>query len=80
VDFEEREPTSAPTTTPVTGALWGAAQWGVSVWNSGDQITRSWVGIAGMGMCAAIRLRVVSNGASCVLNSFDVTAEVGGIV
>jgi hypothetical protein len=33
-----------------------------------------------MGMCAAIRLRVVSNGASCVLNSFDVTAEVGGIV
>jgi hypothetical protein len=80
VDFEEREPTSAPTTTPVTGALWGTAQWGVSVWNSGDQITRSWVGIAGMGMCAAIRLRVVSNGASCVLNSFDVTAEVGGIV
>jgi hypothetical protein len=80
VDFAEDDPTSSPTATSITEALWDVAEWDEAVWNGGNPVTRSWTGVAGMGMCAAIRLRVVSDGASCQLNSFDVTAEVGGIV
>lgn len=80
VDFAEDDPTSSPTATAIAESLWDDAEWDVDVWNGGNPVTRSWTGVAGMGMCAAIRLRVVSDGASFILNSFDVTAEVGGIV
>jgi len=80
VDFEDREPTSSPTVTPNAGALWDVAVWDVDVWGAGETIRRDWVGVAGMGMSAAIRLRITSDGASCTLNSFDVATEMGGLL
>jgi hypothetical protein len=80
VDYAEDDPTSSPTATSIAQSLWDDAEWDVDVWNGGNPVTRSWTGVAGIGMCAAIRLRVASDGATFILNSFDVTAEVGGII
>lgn len=80
VDYEDRPPTSTPTAGAAPMSVWGSATWGVSKWTSGQVLTRQWVGAAGIGHSAAIRLRVNSNGASCTVNGFDVVFEAGGFV
>lgn len=77
IDFEDREPTSTPTASAVTGSLWDASNWDSAKWGGGATITRNWVGAVGYGEAAAIRLRVVSNGASFKLYNFDLVAELG---
>jgi hypothetical protein len=80
VDFDDSTPSAAPTPGAAPVSLWGVAQGGVDVWGGGSAITKGWVGVTGIGMCAALRLRVTSNGASCVVNSFDVLTQRGGIL
>lgn len=78
VDYEDRIPTSTPTAGDPPGTLWGSATWGVSTWTVGEQLSRQWVGAAGVGHSFAVRLRVVSDGASCTVNGFDIIATRGG--
>lgn len=80
VDFEDRQPTSTPTAGTPPASLWGSATWGTSTWVSGSQLNSQWIGAAGVGHAFAIRMRIVSNGATCTINDFDVIATVGGVV
>jgi hypothetical protein len=78
-DYEDRAPTSEPTSVTQPGSRWGVAKWGVDVWGGGETISRSWVGASGNGTVAAVRLRVVSDGATFTVYGFDVIAERGGL-
>lgn len=49
------------TFTPTTASLWGVAKWGVGLWGSGLQSFKTWVGLSGIGFCAALRMKCVSN-------------------
>ncbi len=77
IDFEDQEPTSQPATAPQAGGVWDTATWDSGTWGAGAAITRDWQGAVGYGEAAAIRLRVVTNGASFKLYNFDVVAESG---
>jgi len=79
-DFADSTPTDAPTTAEITGSLWGAAVWGTDIWAGTTEISKDWQGVAGVGMCAAIRLNVTANGVSCAVNSFDILYETGGVL
>lgn len=80
VDYEDRIPTSSPTAGVTPVSVWDTAQWDVDVWGSGDTLNRQWLGAAGIGHSFAVRLRIVSDGASCTINGFDVISETGGMV
>ena len=75
VDFGNREPTGSPGFTAF-GALWDAAVWDADVWGAdGDQVTQQWIGVHALGRCAAVRMKITSNGATLAVSAFDVLME-----
>ena len=80
VDFVDKAPTSSPTPGTSPDSTWGNATWGSSTWTGGDNPRNDWFGVAGEGHEFAIRLRVISVGANCQINNFDVLATRGGMV
>ena len=79
-DYADSIPTDSPTAGPAPTTVWGAATWSGSNWVAGNVLSQNWVGTAGIGHDIAIRLRVVSDGASCTVNAFDVISQTGGLV
>jgi hypothetical protein len=75
VDFSSREPTGSPSFT-VFGALWDTAIWDVDVWGAdGDQVTQQWIGVHALGRCAAVRMKMASQGATMAVSAIDVLME-----
>lgn len=80
VDYEDKIPTSSPTPGDPPDSVWDSATWDTSTWTAGEELSSQWVGAVGIGHTMAIRLRVVSDGASCTINGFDIMTAPGGMV
>lgn len=75
VDFGNREPTGAPTFTAF-GALWNTAIWDVDVWAAdSEQVTQQWINVHSLGRCAAVRMKMASQGGTMAVSAFDVLME-----
>ncbi|MFN8993385.1 MAG: hypothetical protein ACK5X3_06965 [Pseudomonadota bacterium] len=75
VDFGNRDPIGSPSFT-VFGALWDAAVWDADVWAAdGEQVTQQWIGVHALGRCAAVRMKMTSQGATMAVSAFDVLME-----
>lgn len=75
VDFGNKEPTGQPSFT-VFGAVWDTAVWDVDVWAAdGEQVTQQWIGVHALGRCAAVRMKMASQGATMAVSAFDVLME-----
>lgn len=80
VDFGDQVPTSSPTPGTAPTSTWGSATWGGSTWTGGDKPQQQWFGVTGEGHEFAVRCRVVSVGATCRINGFDLLTTRGGLV
>ncbi len=69
------DPIGSPSFT-VFGALWDTAVWDVDVWAAdGEQVTQQWIGVHALGRCAAVRMKMASQGATMAVSAFDVLLE-----
>lgn len=51
----------APPADPQTNPLWDVAIWDNSFWSSALTVYRPWVGVAGIGFCCALLMKIASN-------------------
>lgn len=76
-DFDDTPPSGSATATPVSGAIWGAMLWPWT-WGGSGVIDARWHTAGGVGVWAAVRLRVAVSGAYAQLNAFNVLVQKGG--
>lgn len=63
-----------------SGSMWGTALWGTAVWSSQGAVKLDWITTAtSEGYCAAVRLRVSSQGATVGWSATDLVYETGAI-
>jgi len=79
VNFEDRYPTAVPSTAGTSGPFWDEEDWDDVFWGGSADITQAWTGVVGLGVCAAVRLRISSDSADIALAAFDVIYEPGGV-
>lgn len=60
-------------------SLWDEAIWDESTWVSRDAVFRPWVGVAAIGFCAALRMKV-STTTRVAFTAIEYVFETGGIV
>lgn len=81
VDYDDGDNLGTLTFSASTSALWGIALWGIGLWGSGLQTLKNWIGLSGVGLCAATRLKVAAKGLEIRWQATDVLFEDGsGVV
>jgi len=78
VDFQENR-TVAPTYSfGVIGAEWNVAEWNVAEWGSGDNLSKLWQSVSGVGISGGLRIVTELKNISNRWISTDVVYEKGG--
>lgn len=80
IDFEDTNLGSPPNFVPQTYAVWDSAIWDSSMWGGGLSILKQWLGITGVGYCAAPRISLTSQGLEVRWMSSDIVYERGAIL
>lgn len=81
VDYDDGDRFGTLTFSASSGALWGIALWGIGLWASGLQTLKNWIGVTGVGLCAATLLKVAAQGLEIRWLATDYLFEPGdGIV
>lgn len=81
LDYTDGDNIGSLTYSTTSGALWGVSLWGVGVWATGLQTLKNWIGVSGVGLCAATRIKVESQGLEIRWQATDYLFEPGqGIV
>lgn len=57
VDFDRADDLSTPTPIASTQALWDVAVWDVDTWGTTRGMVSDWIGVAGLGYCASLRMK-----------------------
>lgn len=71
VDFEDVAPTDTPSFAPGEGTEWDAGEWDTFYWAAGETVSQEWQSVYGLGHCAAMRMRTVSQNGTIKWNSTD---------
>jgi hypothetical protein len=79
VDFSDKIPTSIPTASPLTGALWDTALWDSAVWSDTTEIA-DWTTVFGFGDCASPIIRGGDQGLTVSFTSFDIIYQKGNVL
>jgi hypothetical protein len=77
IDYEDGDRLGTLTFSASNSALWGVSHWGVGTWGSGLQTLKNWIGISGVGICAATRFKVASNSLEVRWQATDYLFEPG---
>lgn len=80
VDFDDRDPTSTPTFTPLTGALWDTALWDGDSWGGNLNVIKNWQTVSGIGFAAATRMTMQSRNQEVRWQSTDFLYSPGAVV
>lgn len=81
VDYEDGDNLGTLTFSASSAALWGVSLWGIGLWGSGLQTLKNWIGISGIGLCAAMRYKGSSQGIEIRWQATDHLFETGeGVV
>lgn len=81
VDYDDGDIFGTLDYAEISAAAWGVAEWGVGLWGAGLRTLKNWIGVSGLGLCAATRLKVASQGLEIRWQATDYLFEPGdGIV
>lgn len=80
LDYTPQEPTGLLSTGTTYGMTWGSMTWGSMVWGGQVVPLFRWQTVGGVGNSAAIRIKVLNNGAEVRLNSVDYLHQGGGLL
>ena len=79
VDFSNKIPTSIPTASPLTGALWDVALWDVDVWSDTTELA-DWLTVTGFGDCASPIIRGGDQGLTLSFSAYDMIFQQGNVL
>lgn len=81
-DFEPQTQFGTLTFNPAstTGGTWDVSLWDDAKWSAGDIVTKTWMGVTGLGFSASINLSVASQGIDFKWTSTDYVMEKGGVL
>jgi hypothetical protein len=77
VDFDISAPTSIPTFSALTTALWDVSLWDVGIWGGDFSIKKDWLTVSGIGKCAALHMTLALKGISLKWEATDFCFETG---
>jgi len=81
-DFEPQTQFGTLSFNPAStiGGLWDVSVWDGALWSAGDIVTKTWVGVTGLGFSASINLAIASQGIDFKWTSTDYVMEKGGVL
>ena len=81
-DFEAQTEFGSLSFNPAStvGGVWDVSVWDDALWSAGDLVTKTWVGVTGLGFSASINLSVASQGIDFKWTSTDYVMEKGGVL
>lgn len=77
VDYEDGDVLGTLTFSSVTNSAWGVATWGVSLWQTALRTIKTWIGLSGIGFCAATRVKCQAQGIEVRWQATDYLYEIG---
>ena len=77
IDYEDGDRLGTLTFSGSTSALWGISLWGIGLWGSGLRTIKDWIGVTGIGKCAATRLKCSAQGIEVRWQATDYLYEEG---
>jgi hypothetical protein len=80
VDFAPQETQGELSVLPATGMVWGDMVWGDMTWGGALVLRNSPATVGAVANSAAVRLRVLNNGADVRLTNVDYLYQVGGFL
>lgn len=80
VDYAVQQTQGTLSFTPPTGMTWGSMVWGSMTWGGSLVPVNQWQTVGAVCNSAAIRLRVLNNGADVRLTNVDYLHQVGGVL
>ncbi len=80
VNYAIQDPTGTLSFTPPSGMVWGSMVWGEMTWGGSLVPFSNWQTVGAVADSAAIRLRVLNNGADVRLTNVDYLHQVGGVL
>lgn len=78
VDFKNETPAGSLAVEELSGATWDTSTWDTGIWGGGENIIIGWTTVTGIGINAAVHLKIVVQGMSCSIYAFDIIAQRGG--
>ena len=81
-DFEPETQFGTLTFNPAStvGGTWNVSEWDDALWSAGDIVTKTWMGVTGLGFSASINLSIASQGIDFKWTSTDYVMEKGGVL
>ncbi len=80
LDYNTAVPTdNYPDLPAISGATFGTAIFGISLFSSSSEPVQSWTTLTGIGMVGALRMRFSSTTATVTINGFDLIIQPGGL-
>lgn len=80
VDFEDRAPSTVPSSTQAAGTAWDDGAWDTFAWADGERIVRSATSVSGEGYAASPRIQVATRNMTIALQMINVLFEAGAPV
>jgi hypothetical protein len=80
VDFDLSAPVGTPTFSPTTYGIWDTGLWDAALWGGDYQIKKDWLGVNGIGRCAALHMKLALMGILLKWASTDYIYEDGGFL
>lgn len=80
-DYSDGDDLGTLTFSASSAGLWGVALWGGALWASSTQTLKNWIGLSGIGLCAATRFKTSAQGLEIRWQATDHLFESGdGVV
>lgn len=80
VDFAQNRTTVPSSFVDNLGSTWDVAPWDTSDWTRGDNVTKNWQTVTGVGYAGGIRVVTTSKNLSCKWQSTDFVYEYGAVL
>ena len=77
VDYDDSDMVGSITYANTTLDEWGVGLWGIGLWGTGLLSRKNWIGVSGVGLCAATRFKVASSGLEIRWQATDYLYEPG---
>ena len=79
-DFSDAAPQSSSFFGGSPAGIWDVSLWDDALWGGGEELSRSWQSVTGIGYAGALRVRTASSGKAIALSAITYVFEEGGIL
>jgi len=80
VDFDLSAPVGSPTFSASASGLWDVGLWDSALWGGDYEIKKNWIGVSGIGRCAALHIKLAAKGILLKWAATDYIYEDGGFL